>query len=509
MSLVKARQLLTATGDLVSSTNPLPVSTTASAAASTAFGEQQTASPTPVWAVKGTNGIPNTVFEQFSATGGSIDTNSGQFRAQSGTSLGGYGVLRTLRSLAYHPGQGSLLRFTGKFTTGVANSIQIVGAGSAGAGYFFGYDGTSFGVAKRTGGLLELQRLTVNDPATGAETVTLTLDGTNGGSPYSVPVTSGTVQQNAHEIATWMNANQTAWQAFATDDTVLFIAQSLGDKTGTMSVSSSGTLTGSLAEVQAGADSTYTWIPQESWNGTALQATLDPTKGNVFQIQFQYLGYGIVTFSVEEPSTGEFVPVHRIAYANANTEPNISEPTMFFEMSAASLGSSGTNLTVECSSAAAFVQGMDSPTGPTPGTGFVQTGVDESSIQNIVAIRNRRDFDSRVNVDEITPLVMTISSESSSKSGTAYLMIDPVLASGTPDWQYLDEANSRVEVLTTKVSWTPGLGTLWVPLGPNGNEIIDLTPWRPYLRAGGVLAIGFQYSSTATATVIGGLGFRE
>lgn len=52
------------------------------------------------------------------------------------------------RYMKYRPGQGAMARFTAMFTTGAADSKQYAGAGTANLtnGFFFGYDGTSFGI---------------------------------------------------------------------------------------------------------------------------------------------------------------------------------------------------------------------------------------------------------------------------------------------------------------------------------------------------------------------------
>lgn len=83
---------------------------------------------------------------------------------------------------------------------------------------------------------------------------------------------------------------------------------------------------------QGGSD---TWIPQASWNGAdifdgngATGVTLDPTKGNVFAIQVQYLGFGTIRFFIENPNTGEFHVVHTLRYPNANVRPHINQASL-------------------------------------------------------------------------------------------------------------------------------------------------------------------------------------
>jgi hypothetical protein len=81
-----------------------------------------------------------------------IATATGRLRLQSNTNAAGNASYSSRRAAKYRPGQGITARFTAAFTTGVANSTQIVGVGNATNGYFFGYNGTAFGICHRNGG---------------------------------------------------------------------------------------------------------------------------------------------------------------------------------------------------------------------------------------------------------------------------------------------------------------------------------------------------------------------
>jgi hypothetical protein len=75
-------------------------------------------------------------------------------------------------------------------------------------------------------------------------------------------------------------------------------------------------------------------IHQENWNtdncdgNKTLPIMNWNDVGNVFRISYQYLGYGIIKFDVEDPVTGMFMNVHNIQYANANTVTNVDNPSM-------------------------------------------------------------------------------------------------------------------------------------------------------------------------------------
>ena len=97
----------------------------------TVFGERLTAELTPTIQIANAYEIDPATrddLEVFTATGGSADSLSNMFRCQSGTSVGGYGVIRSAGALRYRPGEGALGRVTAAFTNGIANSLQFAGS---------------------------------------------------------------------------------------------------------------------------------------------------------------------------------------------------------------------------------------------------------------------------------------------------------------------------------------------------------------------------------------------
>jgi hypothetical protein len=78
-----------------------------------------------------------------------------------------------------------------------------------------------------------------------------------------------------------------------------------------------------------------TFIPQASWNQNTMLAAdinggfiLDPTKGNIYMSQYQWLGYGILNFFIANPSSGTPVLVHRVTWGNANTAVSMGNPSL-------------------------------------------------------------------------------------------------------------------------------------------------------------------------------------
>jgi hypothetical protein len=226
--------------------------------------------------------------------------------------------------------------------------------------------------------------------------------------------------------------------------TVIFVSSSAGNRTGTFSIAQSGAGTpaaGSFAETLAGVASTDTFIPQSSWNGDKLDGTgdtgvtLDPTKGNVFQIGIQYLGYGAITFEVEVATSGTnnpvFETVHTILAPNTRTTPHLSQPSFPFTMTAYSAGST-TDVSVSCGSFAGFVEGQKKLTGPRMTYTNVSTAVTTGAYYCLATIRNDIMFATRAN-QAVVNLISCGFAHDDTTPVTFFLIKNATLA-GTPNF---------------------------------------------------------------------------
>lgn len=369
-----------------------------------AFGETSIAENRPfIQATAVYNFLPSN-FRAFTSGSGSTSVANQLFNVETGTSVGGYGTIQTFRSLNYKAGEGGLARFTAIFENNVANSWQGVGLLTIADEYSFGYNGTDFGIWHRYNGLAEVRTITVSSGAGGSENLTLTLNGV----AYTIPLTSGTAAHNASEIEQWLLDNQSVWGADQIGDTIIINALSDGAKSGSYSFSSS-TAAGSMAQNTAGQTKTSNHIPRTEWNVNTFD-NLDPTKGNVYQIKYQYLGFGNIFFYVEDPLDGVFKLCHQIIYANENTTPSVSNPSLKFGMYCVSLGST-TNLKVSSASVACFVQGLEGKTRNPRAVINTQSIAVNETLTNVLTLRNRRTYNYITNQVEIEPINVTIANE--------------------------------------------------------------------------------------------------
>jgi len=151
----------------------------------------------------------------------------------------------------------------------------------------------------------------------------------------------------------------------------------------------------SILRIQNG---TSNWTAQTSWNGDKMNGTgtsgmtLDTTKGNVYEIEFQWLGYGVISFYIISTTTGQPVLVHRIQYPNTATTPSVFNPN--FPITAKVINSGNTsNIVLQTPSAMGFCEG----------DGFNSAIVSKNSIsasasftaptnQNVLTLQNTSTF---------------------------------------------------------------------------------------------------------------------
>lgn len=336
----------------ITNNTPLPVTgnvtvTNQNAAYTSAFDEPMNVTITPVIQQSAVYGLNPYDWKTTKLNGGNISTNavSSAWEVSSGTSAGGYARLATSRYMTYQPGQGSMFRWTASYTTtggtdknayGIDNVVQNVGPIDREDGYSIGYSGSTANNASRKIGFLhrrngnaEIKNLTVTVAPTGAQTATITLNGV----VFTISLTASTsTQYTATQIAQQMNLNVNAknlWDIQACDSIVTFAYYSPGPRTGTFSFSSAGTGTLAAAAFSSnvvGVAPTDVWTYVDDWDNQTIQ--FDPTKLNVFGLDFRWLGSGIVRLFMEEPSTGKMVLLHTQKWGSQYTVPHLKNPSL-------------------------------------------------------------------------------------------------------------------------------------------------------------------------------------
>jgi len=456
----------------------------------TAAGELATAENTPLTQINAQYGLGLNVFTVTDAAGtGTTTAANGKFVAQSGTSATSLASISTLRELTLRIGQGAIGRIKGSFTQGVAGSLQTLGLFNAENALTFGFLGVDFGILYAHDGNVEHQELTVTTPAAGSENATITVDGT----PFTVPLTVGTVQHNAIEIADSLEAQVVNYRFTANDDQVVALAVIPGPQ-GSFAFSSA-TAVAAWVQIEPGVDLTIELIKQADWNIDALtDFTLDPTKLNGYQIKYTVIGavFGVVT------PDGEIRTVHLISGVNTLTLPYVTSTSFRVGSVSRNLGNT-TNLTVEFEAAAGFVEGkkrFDSGINAEDATGLAIG----TAAETVFVIRNRISFGGRINRAELLPRFISASTDTN-KTAFYELIINPTFSSDLI-FDYVDKTNSIAEVSEDNVTFTGGklIGGLTATTGGPGKESFnDEENTDVFVSPGDIMAVVARVSSGAAA----------
>lgn len=324
----------------------------------------------------------------------------------SGAATSSGAVLRSNHLLHYKPGQGVSVFFTSVHGTGTAGNTQYAGIGDSVDGFFFGYNGTSFGILHRN-------------------------------------------------------------------------------------------------------NSSDTWIPQNSWNEDICDGNgnysevLDPTKGNVYKIQFQWLGFGNIFFYIEDPNSGGFVLVHQIKYPNANTAPSLTNPSLPLRIESTNT-SNNTDVAIKVGSMGAFVEG------PVAGTDlrFSINGSQASltTEQVILSIQNKSTFAGKINKTTVYPDLVSFTNVGN--PDCFYKLILNATIGGSPS--YTDISTNESVVSYDTAGTTVANGTVLASFYVNGNNeaTIDLSNLNIDIDPGDILTISGT-SSGAAITANAAITWRE
>ena len=419
------------------------------ASGSGAFGEQIVSQITPVLQLDGLYGLNSDRFERYSFGTGSTDDSNNMMNASAGTGAYGYGVVRSKRSVRYRPGQGALARFTAQFSGIATGYTQRAGFFSQEQALQVGYSTEGrFGILRENGGKAHIHRFAITTPSGGTEDITVTLAGV----ASTVTIGAGTTTQNATGIGTHTYAG---WIADYKNGYIDFLSTSVGPKTGTFSIASSGTLVATSTTSQVGVAHSTMWTYQEDWNFDTLTGvggttnpsgvTLDPTKLNVYQINFRWLGAGEMRFAIENPTTGDMMPIHHIHYTNRNNTVHLDNPSLKLGYVAANLdGNTGAGVTVSGASMMGAIEGLvNTTTNPIAAFRSKSGGMNSTDTKyHLLSLKSSLIDNNKINQRELLiKKVSALTTASSTSPCFLYLYLDAP-TDNPLDYQPLGNASS-------------------------------------------------------------------
>lgn len=374
----------------------------------TAFGEVMVAEPTSIINLQFPYNINTDIVSTTTANGGTVTQANSFAVLQTSAANNGSAEFSSKKAIHYFAGQGVSVKFTAIFTTGVADNTQIVGIGDSDDGFFFGYNGATFGIL--------------------------------------------------HRNATANN-----------------------------------------------------WIAQDDWNVDIMKGagvsgmTLNPTKGNVYWIQFQWLGFGAINFYIEDQFTGTFQQVHQIKYANQNTAVTLTNPTLPLHAKTINSGNAS-NITLKVPSFVGFIEGKET-------NGLLRncitnrkTGI--TTELNILTIRNNSTFVAKTNKVRVFPDAF-----SAGITGTGDTIIRVKLNAtlgGIPAYTNINANTSVVAYDVAGTTVTGGRLLYAFMVDGNSTSNIDASYLELQLNPGDILTIsGENYAGGAGVAINVSVSWKE
>lgn len=255
-----------------------------------------------------------------------------------------------------------------------------------------------------------------------------------------------------------------------------------------------------------------TWVPRENWSIDKMDGTgpshqiLDLTKGNVFRINFQWLGFGAINFFIEETTTGRFLPVHRITYANLNVTPTVLEPS--FPMFIESVNTTNnTDLSVQTACFAAMLEGKRSILSNPFSEDNTKAITSNTIITSVISIRNKTIFQGMEH--HIPVFLKSINiCNTGQRTAIVYIIRGGTLG-GTPVWNSINLVNSVIEFDTAGTSVTGGIQYVAIPIQAGFSQSFDLTNFNIFLEPGQLISVGARLATAGTNEVTASITWTE
>jgi hypothetical protein len=269
-------------------------------------------------------------------------------------------------------------------------------------------------------------------------------------------------------------------------------------------------------------------VAQSSWNGDKVDGTTgtsfnwDKTKGVPCMIKYPYLGYGDVEFFVQNPTTGRFVLVHTIQYANQYSTTQLGNPSMqFVGFTSNSAGTSG-SVDMYCGSVGVMLSGQRSFVGnpkwaadssgmASVGTGVKTIGTTETCL---FSLRNCTTYNGITNRGVLRLNSISVGTSTNNSNMIIRLLIGstftttpvftPISGTTANNGVTITSGNSiaSVDVAGTTITSIANRGTYLYNISLCGNsaQIIDLTSFDIFINPSEVLTISGQASINSSTT---------
>ncbi len=259
--------------------------------------------------------------------------------------------------------------------------------------------------------------------------------------------------------------------------------------------------------------STDNWTAQADWvsnqpsgrYGVEIAPTMknDITKGNVWQIRYQWLGFGEITLYVEDQASGEFILVHRVLYTDSATTPSIMNPTLPLLAEVVNSGNTS-DVTLKTSSMFAGIEGREPDIGTRNGASRIYTST--TSEVPILTIRSRATFASIANRVQSRVDFVVLTSDSVGLIQFNFV-VNAVLTNAS--FANISINTSTMEVDVAATSYTGGQLLAPILMATAGTVVLPFADLNLRLNSGESLTVTVQKLSGANGVTGTSLSWKE
>lgn len=256
---------------------------------------------------------------------------------------------------------------------------------------------------------------------------------------------------------------------------------------------------------------THTRVLQENWNGS-IDSDFNSAYGNIFQIRFQWLGYGYLRYYMLnfENETAGYTRLHTINYPNTSPDVHILNPTLPIFGEVSNTGNN-TNIVAYSPSASAFVEGNAGEyTNPLDVyNSFDATATYTNTSRNhLLTIRNKSTFLTLTNRVPIQIKSITFSRGAGSALTTLRLVKSATTA-GALTYADIDTNNSPVDASITTTTVTGGTIERSYSTPAGALPTIVFEPGDMILHPGETLTLECLNSLVQTIEVVATVNWSE
>lgn len=248
------------------------------------------------------------------------------------------------------------------------------------------------------------------------------------------------------------------------------------------------------------------FTPQSQWNHDT-RPNFDPTKGNVFEIKYQWLGYGMQYFSMEN-SDGMFSLVHRISYANLYTDTSVGNPNLPITAWVENNGSA-TAVELKSPSAVAGSAGEREPNALTATIGYDFTATVGTGTTYLFSIRMPDTYEGKENRLYLEPRFLSLAIVDNTVPAVFRVLFGATLTGAS--WSDIITGVSPAQADTSSTAITGGIPVLTISVGKDASETLSVGEIleHPKIHAGGVLSVVVERADVPSASIVIGSSFRS